>query len=269
MENQFLRTEILLGADAMKKLKSSKVAIFGVGGVGGYVVEALARSGVGAIDLIDKDTVALSNINRQIIATMDTVGRDKVDVMAERIRSINPDAIVYRHKCFYLPETAEQFDFSLYDYVVDAIDTVTGKIQLILQAGEAGVPIISAMGAGNKLDPSRFEVADIYQTSVDPLARVMRRELKKRGVEKLKVVYSKEKPLQPAKDPTAGERGRESSTDISAGVPVSEDSTGISAGVSVNEGSGRRSTPGSLAFVPSVAGLIIAGEVVRDLCGIK
>lgn len=252
MEDRFSRSRMLLGEEAMKKLGVSRVAVFGVGGVGGYVVEALARSGVGTIDLIDKDTVAPSNINRQIIATMDTVGRDKVDVMAERIRSINPDAVVYRHKCFYLPETAEQFDFSLYDYVVDAIDTVTGKIQLILQAREAGVPIISAMGAGNKLEPSRFEVADIYQTSVDPLARVMRRELKKRGVEKLKVVYSKEKPLQPAQDPQACEGGKEGS-----------------AGVSVNDDSGRRSTPGSLAFVPSVAGLIIAGEVVRDLCGIK
>lgn len=241
---------MLLGEEAMKKLAASRVAVFGVGGVGGYVVEALARSGVGQIDVIDNDTVALSNLNRQIIATMDTVGRNKVDVIAERILSINPDAIVYRHKCFYLPETAEEFDFTCYDYVVDAIDTVTGKIQLILQAKEAGVPVISAMGAGNKLDPARFEVADIYETSVDPLARVMRRELKKRGVEALKVVYSKEKPLQPlAEQEPAEGTGQES---------VNEEALHQ-----------RRSTPGSLAFVPSVAGLIIAGEVVRDLCGIR
>lgn len=250
MEDRFSRSRMLLGREAMQKLAASRVAVFGVGGVGGYVVEALARSGVGQIDVIDNDTVALSNLNRQIIATMDTVGRNKVDVIAERILSINPDAIVYRHKCFYLPETAEEFDFTCYDYVVDAIDTVTGKIQLILQAKEAGVPVISAMGAGNKLDPARFEVADIYETSVDPLARVMRRELKKRGVEALKVVYSKEKPLQPlAEQEPAEGTGQES---------VNEEALHQ-----------RRSTPGSLAFVPSVAGLIIAGEVVRDLCGIR
>ncbi|MBP3876083.1 MAG: tRNA threonylcarbamoyladenosine dehydratase [Lachnospiraceae bacterium] len=250
MEDRFSRSRMLLGEEAMKKLAASRVAVFGVGGVGGYVVEALARSGVGQIDVIDNDTVALSNLNRQIIATMDTVGRNKVDVIAERILSINPDAIVYRHKCFYLPETAEEFDFTCFDYVVDAIDTVTGKIQLILQAKEAGVPVISAMGAGNKLDPARFEVADIYQTSVDPLARVMRRELKKRGVESLKVVYSKEKPLQPlAEQEPAEETGQESGNEEALHQ--------------------RRSTPGSLAFVPSVAGLIIAGEVVRDLCGIR
>lgn len=247
MEDRFSRSRMLLGEEAMKKLAASRVAVFGVGGVGGYVVEALARSGVGQIDVIDNDTVALSNLNRQIIATMDTVGRNKVDVIAERILSINPDAIVYRHKCFYLPETAGEFDFTAYDYVVDAIDTVTGKIQLILQAKEAGVPVISAMGAGNKLDPARFEVADIYQTSVDPLARVMRRELKKRGVESLKVVYSKEKPLQPlAEQEPAEETGQDGGNEEAAHQ--------------------RRSTPGSLAFVPSVAGLIIAGQVVRDLC---
>ena len=241
---------MLLGEEALKKLAASRVAVFGVGGVGGYVVEALARSGVGQIDVIDNDTVALSNLNRQIIATMDTVGCNKVDVIAERILSINPDAIVYRHKCFYLPETAEEFDFTCFDYVVDAIDTVTGKIQLILQAKEASVPVISAMGAGNKLDPARFEVADIYETSVDPLARVMRRELKKRGVEALKVVYSKEKPLQPlAEQEPAEGTGQESGNEEALHQ--------------------RRSTPGSLAFVPSVAGLIIAGEVVRDLCGIR
>lgn len=250
MEDRFSRSRMLLGEEAMKKLAASRVAVFGVGGVGGYVVEALARSGVGQIDVIDNDTVALSNLNRQIIATMDTVGCNKVDVIAERILSINPDAIVYRHKCFYLPETAEEFDFTCFDYVVDAIDTVTGKIQLILQAKEASVPVISAMGAGNKLDPARFEVADIYETSVDPLARVMRRELKKRGVEALKVVYSKEKPLQPlAEQEPAEGTGQESGNEEALHQ--------------------RRSTPGSLAFVPSVAGLIIAGEVVRDLCGIR
>ena len=250
MEDRFSRSRMLLGEEAMKKLAASRVAVFGVGGVGGYVVEALARSGVGQIDVIDNDTVALSKLNRQIIATMDTVGRNKVDVIAERILSINPDAIVYRHKCFYLPETAEEFDFTCFDYVVDAIDTVTGKIQLILQAKEASVPVISAMGAGNKLDPARFEVADIYETSVDPLARVMRRELKKRGVEALKVVYSKEKPLQPlAEQEPAEGTGQESGNEEALHQ--------------------RRSTPGSLAFVPSVAGLIIAGEVVRDLCGIR
>lgn len=237
MEKQFIRSRMILGAGAMEKLAASRVAVFGVGGVGGYVVEALARSGVGTLDIVDNDTVALSNLNRQIIATMDTLGRDKVEVMAERIRSINPAAVVHMHKCFYLPETADQFDFTKYDYVVDAIDTVSGKIQLILQAKEAGVPVISAMGAGNKLDPSRFEVADIYKTSVDPLARVMRRELKKRGVKSLKVVYSKEEPVTPQQEETE----------------------------EIPEGSSRRSTPGSLAFVPSVAGLILAGEVVRDL----
>ena len=241
MEERFSRSRMLLGDEAMKKLAASRVAVFGVGGVGGFVVEALARSGLGELDLIDNDKVVLSNLNRQIIATMDTVGRDKVDVMAERVLSINPEALVHRHKCFYLPETAGQFDFSVYDYVVDAIDTVTGKIQLILQAKEAGVPVISAMGAGNKMDPSRFEVADIYETSIDPLARVMRRELKKRGVDSLKVVYSKEKPLRPY-------AGHEAETGA------------------MEEAHQRRSTPGSLAFVPSVAGLIIAGEVIKDLC---
>ena len=241
MEDRFSRSRMLLGGEAMKKLAASRVAVFGVGGVGGFVVEALARSGLGELDLIDNDKVVLSNLNRQIIATMDTVGRDKVDVMAERVLSINPEALVHRHKCFYLPETAGQFDFSVYDYVVDAIDTVTGKIQLILQAKEAGVPVISAMGAGNKMDPSRFEVADIYETSIDPLARVMRRELKKRGADSLKVVYSKEKPLRPY-------AGHEEET------------------AAMEEAHQRRSTPGSLAFVPSVAGLIIAGEVIKDLC---
>ena len=235
MENQFLRTEILLGSDAMKKLKNSKVAIFGVGGVGGYVAEALARCGVGAFELIDRDQVSVTNLNRQIIATWKTIGMDKTEAMADRIHDINPEALVVQRKCFYLPETADQFDFTQYDYVVDAVDTVTAKIEIILQAQRAGTPVISSMGAGNKMDPSKFEVADIYKTSVDPLARVMRRELKKRGVRKLKVVYSKEEPMKPLirieADPEAG----------------------------------RKDVPGSSAFTPSAAGLLIASEVVRDL----
>ena len=227
MENQFARTELLLGKDNMEKLAAARVCIFGIGGVGGYAAEALARSGVGHLELVDNDTVCLSNLNRQIIATHRTLGQYKADVMKERILSINPAAEVTVHKCFYLPETRAQFDFANYDYVVDAIDTVTGKISLVLQAEESGTPIISSMGAGNKLDPAAFQVADIYQTSVCPLAKVMRKELKKRGVKKLKVVYSKELP-----------------------VTV------------------QRSIPGSVAFVPSVVGLIIAGEVVKDILGI-
>lgn len=268
MIDKFERTKILLGDESVNKLSGYRVAVFGIGGVGGYVCEALARSGIGQIDLIDNDRVCYTNLNRQIIALHSTIGRYKVDVMADRIRDINPDCKVNVHKTFYLPPeaksikeldasnkasdsvknpddaespnalddmdkkiTGEKFDFASYDYVVDAIDTVTGKIGLITQCSQAGTPIISAMGAGNKLDPSAFEVADIYKTSVDPLARVMRRELKKRGIKKLKVVYSKEEP--------AG--------------------TGA-------EGTGRRRrTPGSIAFVPSVCGLIIAGEVIRDL----
>ena len=237
MQDAFTRTERLLGADAMKKLADSRVAVFGVGGVGGYVVEALARSGVGALDICDNDTVAESNLNRQIIALRSTIGRAKVDVAAERIRDINPDCRVTVHKVFYLPETREQFDFSEYDYVVDAIDTVTGKLGLIMQAREAGTRIISSMGAGNKLDPTAFRVADIYDTTVCPLAKVMRRECRKRGIEKLKVVYSTEEALTPGE----------------SGSPEE------------NAGTSRRSTPGSVAFVPSVAGLIIAGEVIKDL----
>lgn len=243
MENQFQRTELLLGEQSMNKLKNSRVAVFGVGGVGGYVVEALARSGVGAIDLIDHDTVAYSNINRQIIATISSVGKYKVDVMHDRIMDINPECKVTVYKCFYLPETKDQFHFSEYDYVVDAIDTVTGKIGLIMQANECNTPIISSMGAGNKLNPAMFEVADIYQTSICPLAKVMRHELKKRGVKRLKVVYSKEIPLTPIqKEP----------------VPVTD---------SQEPGKFKKATPGSNAFVPSVAGLIIASEVIKDLAG--
>ncbi len=247
MLNQFSRTELLLGNAAMEKLAGSKVAVFGIGGVGGYVVEALARSGVGAFDLIDDDKVCLTNINRQIIATRKTVGRYKTDVMKERILEINPDAKVEIHNCFYLPETKDAFDFKAYDYVVDAVDTVTAKIQLVLEAQEAGVPIISSMGAGNKLDPSAFEVADIYKTSVCPLAKVMRRELKKRGVKHLKVVYSKEKALAPIEDMAISCRAHCILSSGSANVPE------------------RRAIPGSTAFVPSVVGLIIAGEVVKDL----
>lgn len=235
--NQFSRTEILIGKESMNKLTAAKVAVFGVGGVGGYVCEALARSGVGAFDLIDNDVVSLTNINRQIIATHDTIGRLKTEVMKERILSINPDAKVTIHSMFFLPENAGAFDFKEYDYVVDAVDTVTAKLEIIMRAKDASVPVISAMGAGNKLDPTKFVVTDIYKTENDPLAKVMRRELKKRGVKKLKVVYSNELPITPL-----GE--------------IEETPTGS-----------RRSVPGSTAFVPSVSGLIIASEVIKDLCG--
>ena len=237
MQEMYSRTAMLLGEEAMKVLQGARVAVFGIGGVGGYVVEALVRAGIGAIDLIDKDVVCESNLNRQIIATRSTIGCAKTEVMANRIRDINPQCDVKSHECFYLPETSGQFDFSQYDYVVDAIDTVTGKIQLVMQAKEAGVPIISCMGTGNKLNPTQLEVTDIYKTSVCPLAKVMRRELKARGVERLKVVYSKEEPLKPAM--------------------LSKDTQE------------RRATPGSVSFVPSVAGLIIASEVIKDLTKIK
>lgn len=225
MEQPFSRTELLIGRDGVRRLQDASVAVFGVGGVGGYVVEALARSGVGTLHLIDSDRVCVSNLNRQIIATTSTIGRYKVDVAKERILDINPEARVYTHRTFYMPDTAGDFDFTQYDYVVDAIDTVTGKLELVMQADRAGVPIISSMGAGNKMEASAFEVADIYKTSVCPLAKVMRRELKKRGIRKLKVVYSKEQP-------------------VSSNRP-----------------------PGSTAFVPATAGLIIAGEIVKDLSG--
>ena len=234
MNEQFARTRLLLGDEAMERLAAARVAVFGVGGVGGYAVEALARSGIGTLDLIDSDTVALSNLNRQIIATHSTVGMYKVDAAAARIRDINPDAAVNTFPVFYTPETQHLFDFTQYDYVIDAIDTVTGKIALVMNAQAVGTPIICSMGAGNKLDPTAFEVADIYKTSVCPLARVMRRELKKRGVRHLKVVYSKEEPIAP----------------LDSGEELPE---------------GRRQIPGSTAFVPSVAGLIIAGEVIKDL----
>lgn len=232
MAEQFSRTELLIGKENIEKLQKSRVAVFGIGGVGGYVVEALARSGIGTLDIIDNDKVCVSNINRQIIATWKTIDKYKVDVAEERVLDINPDAVIHKYKIFYMPDTAEQFDFTKYDYVVDAIDTVTGKLKLAEEANRCNIPIISSMGAGNKMDPTAFEVADIYKTSVCPLAKVMRRELKRRGISHLKVVYSKEKAL----------------------TPIAE-----------NEIAQRKQTPGSNAFVPSVAGLIIAGEVIKDL----
>lgn len=249
MLTQFSRTELLLGKEAMEKLAASRVAVFGVGGVGGYVCEALVRSGVGAFDLIDDDKVCLTNLNRQIIATRKTVGKYKVDVMKERILDINPDTDVRIHKCFFLPENSGDFPFEEYDYVVDAVDTVTAKIELIMKAKELGVPVISSMGAGNKLDASRFQVADIYKTKVCPLAKVMRRELKKRGVKDLKVVYSEEEPIKPQED-----------------MAISCRTNCICPPGAEHKCTERRAIPGSVAFVPSVAGLIIAGEVVKDLC---
>ena len=254
METQFSRTERLLGKENMKRLSLARVCIFGIGGVGGYVAEALARSGVGHLDLVDNDVICLSNLNRQIIATHRNLGEYKVDAMKERILSINPDAEVVTYQCFYLPDTRAQFDFTKYDYVVDAIDTVAGKISLVLQAEASGTPIISSMGAGNKLDPTAFRVADIYETSVCPLAKVMRKELKKLGVKKLKVVYSKELPV-----PLQHENGE----------AVESEPVFSSGETEKLLHSSRRSIPGSVAFVPSVAGLIIAGEVVKDLIGMK
>ncbi len=238
MEDQFIRSRMLFGDENMEKLSGAKVVIFGIGGVGGYAAEALARSGVGSLVLVDHDTVALSNLNRQIIALHSTIGRYKVDVMADRIRDINPQAQVEVRRCFYLPQTADQFDFTKYSYVVDAVDTVTAKLEIIQRAKECGVPVISSMGAGNKTDPSMFRVADISQTSVCPLARVMRRECRKRGINDLKVVYSLQEPLKPA-------------------APAKGSYTG------------RKETPGSTAFAPSAAGLLLAAAVVSDLVGIE
>jgi hypothetical protein len=246
--DQFARTQLLLGEKAMEKLKNSRVAVFGVGGVGGYSVEALARSGVGAIDIIDDDKVCLTNINRQIIADTKSIGKYKVDVAKERILSINPKCKVTTYRCFYLPENASEFDFSNYDYVIDAVDTVTAKINLVMQANESNVKIISSMGAGNKLDPTAFMVSDIYKTSVCPLAKVMRRELKKRNIKKLKVVYSKEEALVPEKDES-----------------ISCSSHCVCPPGTERKCTDRRAIPGSVAFVPSVVGLIIAGEVIKDL----
>jgi len=252
MLNQFSRTELLLGKEALERLENARVAVFGIGGVGGYVVEALVRSGVYAFDLIDDDKVCLTNLNRQIIATRQTVGQYKAEVMRDRVLSINPKADVTIHKCFYLPETADEFDFANYSYVVDAIDTVTGKIELVLQAQKMNVPIISCMGTGNKLNPTQLEIADIYKTSVCPLAKVMRRELKKRGVKKLKVLYSKEKPLVPMDD-----------------MAISCREHCICPPGAVHKCTQRRAIPGSTSFVPSVAGLIIASEVIKDLTGVR
>lgn len=248
MLNQFSRTQLLIGEDGMNRLSQARVAVFGIGGVGGYTVEALARSGIGIFDLVDDDKVCLTNLNRQIIATRNTVGQYKVEVAKQRILEINPDAIVTIHKTFYGPETASQFDFSKFDYVVDAIDTVSGKLELVVQAYQEEVPIISSMGAGNKMDASAFEVADIYKTSVCPLARVMRHELRKRHIKRLKVVYSKEPPLTPIED-----------------MAISCRSHCICPPGTARKCTQRRQVPGSNAFVPAAAGLILAGEVVKDL----
>lgn len=248
MLTQFSRTELLLGKEAMEQLSKARVAVFGVGGVGGYACEALVRSGIGAFDLIDDDKVCLTNLNRQIIATRKTVGKYKTDVMKERMLEINPDVDVAIHKCFFLPENADEFPFEEYDYIIDAVDTVTAKIELVMKAQEKNVSIISSMGAGNKLDASMFQVADIYKTKVCPLAKVMRRELKKRGVKKLKVVYSEEKPTRPIED-----------------MAISCRTNCICPPGAKHKCTERRDIPGSVAFVPSVAGLIIAGEVIKDL----
>ena len=248
MLTQFSRTELLLGKEAMNKLEDARVAVFGIGGVGGYVCEALARSGVGKLDLIDNDKVCMSNLNRQIIATRKTVGQYKTEVMKDRILDINPEAKVNIHNCFFLPDNADEFPFEEYDYVVDAVDTVTAKIALVMKCKELDIPIISSMGAGNKLDASAFRVTDIYKTKVCPLAKVMRRELKKRGVKKLKVVYSEEKPVRPLEDMSISCRQH-------CVCPPGTD----------RKCTERRDIPGSIAFVPSVAGLILAGEVVKDL----
>lgn len=252
MLNRFSRTEILFGKNAMEKLAGSRVAVFGIGGVGGYTVEALARSNVGTIDIIDDDKVCLTNINRQIYATTKTIGKYKVDVAEERIHEINPDCVVNKHQTFYMPDSADEFDFEKYDYIVDAIDTVTAKIDLVMKANQYKVPIISAMGAGNKTDPTAFEVADIYKTSVCPLARVMRYELRKRKIPSLKVVYSKEKPIKPIEDMA-------SSCRTHCVCPPG----------TARKCTQRRDIPGSTSFVPSVVGLIIAGEVIRDITGEK
>lgn len=238
MLHEFSRTELLFGPENLQKLKAARVILFGVGGVGSYVAEALARSGIGHLTLVDHDTVSLTNLNRQIVALRSTIGRPKVEVMAERIHDITPDCDVQALQCFYLPETQDRFDLSQYDYVVDAIDTVAAKIQLVVAARQAGVPVISSMGAGNKIDPGALRIADLAKTRVCPLAKVMRKELRKRGIEHLKVVYSTETPLVPLTSPE-------------------------------HKGTSHRPVPGSTAFVPSVAGLLLAGEIVRDLTGVR
>lgn len=249
MLNQFSRTQLLYGEEAIKKLSESRVAVFGIGGVGGYVCEALVRSGVGHFDLIDDDKVCLTNLNRQILATRKTVGKYKAEVMAERMNDINPDVDIRIHKCFFLPENANDFQFDEYDYVVDAVDTVTAKLELIMRSQSFGVPIISAMGAGNKIDAGRLKIADIYDTQVCPLARVMRHELRKRGVKKLKVVYSDEQPIRPIED-----------------MSISCRTHCICPPGAQHKCTERRDIPGSTAFVPAVAGLLIAGEVINDIC---
>ena len=248
MLNEFSRTQLLLGSEAMEKLSDSTVAVFGIGGVGTYVVEALVRSGVGGFALFDDDRVCLTNINRQLIATRKTIGRKKVEVMAERVLEINPNARVEINAAFYLPDNADEYDLTRYDYIVDAIDTVAAKLELIVRAAEANVPIMSSMGAGNKLNPTMLEVADIYKTSVDPLAKVMRHELKKRSIKRLKVVYSKEQPLIPIDN-------EEFSCRKNCVCPPGTE----------RKCTDRRAIPGSVSFVPSAAGLIIASEVVKDL----
>ena len=248
MLNQFSRTQLLIGEEAIQKLAKSRVAVFGIGGVGGYVCEALIRSGVGAFDLVDDDKVCLTNLNRQIIATRKTVGKYKVEVMKERMLEINPDVDVRTYQCFFLPENADDFPFEEYDYIVDAVDTVTAKLEIIMRAKEKNVPVISAMGSGNKLDPGRFRIADIYDTRVCPLARVMRRELKKRNVKSLKVVYSDEQPIRPVED-----------------MSISCRTKCICPPGAAHKCTERRDIPGSTAFVPAVAGLMIAGEIVKDL----
>lgn len=248
MLNQFSRTQLLLGEEAIKRLSQARVAVFGIGGVGGYVCEALVRSGVGHFDLIDDDKVCLTNLNRQIIATRKTVGRYKTEVMSERMTEINPDVDVRIHSCFFLPENADDFPFEEYDYVIDAVDTVTAKLELIMRSKSMDIPIISAMGAGNKLDAGKMKIADIYETSVCPLARVMRHELRKRGVKKLKVVYSDEQPIRPLED-----------------MSISCRTHCICPPGAQHKCTERRDIPGSTAFVPAVAGLLIAGEVIKDL----
>ena len=252
MLNQFSRTQLLLGESAMQELANKRVAVFGIGGVGGYACEALVRSGIGAFDLIDDDKVCLTNLNRQIIATRKTVGKYKTEVMKERMLEINPNVDVRIHNCFFLPENADKFPFDEYYYIIDAVDTVTAKISIIMKANELGIPVISSMGAGNKLDPTAFRVADIYKTRVCPLAKVMRRELKKRGVKKLKVVYSEEQPTRPIED-----------------MSISCRTNCICPPGAEHKCTERRDIPGSVAFVPSVVGLIIAGEVIKDIAGVN
>lgn len=241
MTDRFSRTEMLLGSDAMDKLRNARVAVFGLGGVGGYIVEALARSGVGALDIIDNDTVSITNLNRQIVAVEGTVGMPKTEAAKMRIMQINPDCKVTAYNTFYMPENSSDFDFTKYDYIADAIDTVTAKIELVMNANKCGTPIICSMGTGNKLNPAELEVADIYKTSVCPLARIMRYELKRRGIKKLKVVYSKEMPIVP---------------------------TGAAAEKCRAESTGKKNVPGSTAFVPAAAGMIIASEIVKDICSV-